>query len=106
MSLNDASIAMCARAPARVRARYKTELVAAGEPALASLRQRYGEFNCGYRIRNYAAGYWTASISPGRERCTFVISARLIWDNTQRPSNYAGPPERETYTETCKSLHG
>ena len=111
MSLNDASIAMCARAPARVMARYNTELEALNERALASLRRKVGEFNCGYGIGDYpgdgaGVGYWVASISPGRERCTFFISARVIWFNARPYSNYAGPPERETYRETCKSLGG
>lgn len=109
MSLNDASIAMCTRAPARVMARYNTELEALNERALASLRRKVGEFNCGYGIGDYpgdgaGVGYWVASISPGGERCSFVISARVIWFNARPYSNYAGPPERETYTETCKSL--
>ena len=106
MSLEAASIAMCARAPARVMAKYKTELVTLSERTLVALRRKYGEFNCGYGSPYYGEGpisYYVLSITRGTARCTFAITARVIWVNGRPYAGYTGPVD-ETYTETCKSL--
>ena len=108
MSLNDASIAACQQAPARVRAKYGTELGSLPESTLVTLRRKYGEFNCGLSNRYYTeiGSFYLLSIRPGAARCTFVLSARVVWPNTGKPyDGYTGPVD-ETYIETCKSLRG
>jgi hypothetical protein len=99
--------AVCERAPARVERRYKTQLVPLLDRTLAALRAEYGAFDCAYGSNYYKDGgpisYYLLSVRAGTARCTFAVTARVVWADQQPLPGYTGPVD-ESYVETCTTL--
>jgi len=106
--LRDAAKAVCARAPARVMARYATQLTPMTQQAgvrgygLGPMVAEYGEFDCAFQS-SFPNSMYIVSVKRGTDPCTFSATARVIWINLAAPSGYTGPVN-ETYSEDCKSL--
>jgi hypothetical protein len=102
-----ASRAVCSKVPVRVMSRYRTELVPLLERTVVGLRAQYGPFDCAYGSNYYREGgplaYYLVTVKKGARRCTYTITARVVWVSDPPLPGYTGPVD-ETYVETCTSL--
>jgi hypothetical protein len=107
LSLTDAAKAACARVPARVLRRYRTQLIPLLERTIATLRDQYGTFDCAWGSNYYRDGgpisYYLVSVRRAAARCNFTVVTQVAWANEPPLPGYDGPVD-ERYTETCASL--
>jgi hypothetical protein len=83
LSLAEAARAACARVPARVQRRYRTQLVPLLERTIATLRDQYGAFDCAWGSNYYREGgpisYYLVSVRRAAARCSFTVAVRVVW---------------------------
>jgi hypothetical protein len=99
--------AVCAHAPARALAKYKTQLVPLLDRTITTLHEQYGAFSCAYGSNYYKNGgplsYYLVLVARGNSPCTFSVKTRVVWVSDPPLPGYTGPVD-ESYVETCAAL--